>query len=356
MTEEKERPVISIDFGNDVSSEKNYTMELLQKLDVDAILLSGKTTSGQYSGRSGVSKYPIGPEAIERSDMLIITLWKTYHERFKRELEEAIKEKIPAVVLVNTLEIEKRDKEISELIEWVSKQPELSITELLPPRFKLELNMVLLKEFAKRAKPSMSLSWETMMSKGKDIIENCKKVVVLARTPIPLVGPVIEFDVDYNKAFDEALEKSKKGDKKLYCGFVSEAMRKHIRDNPKRRSIIRKNIERLYGYCGPKFTCEDNFRLVGTPSDHHITFAVGDDRFVFWMKPPEEQYRAFSFYGRNQEIANTLNGIFNEACTLDAIDEIMKVLDLNVEEQGNQLNDPVIQEARQFANRLRRKK
>lgn len=269
---------------------------------------------------------------VERSDIVIVIVWRKYSEIVRKEYKKALTLNKPILFIEKLLkEGENRDESLINFIKSIGKRHTYKTfrnLSKLKDQIKKSVQQVIYEIFINTIK---KLPNDEIYIRIKEALQRAEELHIFSRTPILLFGPrdyLTESKLPDEKiGYDISLKLvklAKKGKKKFYLIIYSNSVIEEINkcSNKKRlATIVLENLKKLYS------EQTDTFKIACTPPHAdvppYLTYLVADDIVIIWIKTP---YTNHCILTENSEIAFSFKHLSSEYFIKDKKNEYKKSL------------------------------
>jgi hypothetical protein len=240
--------------------------------------------------------------AVESCHLFVLLLWKEYSAAVKAEFDLAKRAGKDVLCLVkNIVDPERPDAEIREFITHVKKSGCTTKSFRTLQELRAHIVQGLVLAFRKRLEsPFQASGKEKLFNTGTKLVEQSQqRVILVARTPIPLVGtrpydkPRAHFGYEKEQfdAFENLISDAASGKGKAFTLVASlSAMSSLIAENADKHTFqawVRNRIIDLGQKSAPS-SSRLELLWINKNNPHPLTFLVADDSFLIWMKDEQD--------------------------------------------------------------------
>jgi hypothetical protein len=304
--------------------EREIAGETVKKLNLQPILF-------ELSPALSNSPYDAFLEEVDRCDIFVMLLWKTFRPAVKAEYHRAIQKNKPILIFTKNLQFdEKREAELDEFLSDFSENRSIKFHYISSWRnfrgmkdLQNKLFDSLSSEIAKFYKdPISTTTREEMYDIGNSIITySQRRLLIFQRTPTLFLGTkdrmatnaydAISYQT-YEKNFQNTLvnwidKYSRLPDVTFTYLFDANKtitdLKKYVHGDSREMILerVKENVRRF-----KKIELDTNYRFSFTTIDRPVSgpFIIGDNRYGIWIMGDDD---AISFSQENEKIASILS-------------------------------------------------
>ena len=254
---------------------------------------------------------------VDESDIVVLILWRQFSDAVLWEFRQAKRAEKEILCLVKTPEdSETTDSGLQNLMREI-KDGAYSIARFrtLSQLEDLVRQGIALALARRMRSPFQAMGKEQLIKRGTGLIERARtRIVLVARTPIPLVGTrpydesrsPVSFEQDHLRAFENVIEGASSGSSRSFrCVGSIGAIASDAKSGSRQfRARIVKRLEYLYEKADAAGSrCE--IRWVPKENLRPMTYLVADDYFLIWLKDATRE--DISISDKNDRIAGALD-------------------------------------------------
>lgn len=244
-------------------------------------------------------------QGVEQADLVVLLLWKEFSEPVRKEFDRARTEGKEVLCLIKEIRKdwnEKRQKKLAEFIRVVRNSgcTTTNFRSLSDLRKRLIQGLAICFQ-KKLQSPFQAAGKEKLFRTGTKLIEESKKrVILVARTPIPIVGTrpydgsrqAFAFEEDQLRLFEKLIEEAECGNKRSFrcvssLHAMSSTLLEHEDTCPNLRTQVRERVHKFYAKSSTKGS-KFELRWIRKGDHRPLTFLVADDNFLIWLNDGEQ--------------------------------------------------------------------